>query len=391
MKKTLKNIIICICIIYFILSLSSLVLEKGIISENWLRLCDFQSEQETTELKYYYNALQELIETNLIIAGISVLIGAMLGSIISVKESSITKYAVYFVVGFFVYTLLWTGLNYLVNSSYGNIEYMNFIEIYKGILKTPVIISYIILYSTILSGIIIYNKNKVKELNETLKNKENNTKSSKIKIDRKTIKYSIIGIVVLVTVIFVIIIARRTIILIKYSEKISEINNSNNYYIKEEWKNLSTNEKFYKDGIYADKRGDSMAYINLNTKEWLSFDLKDKTMNDQSFNLNDEVNIVNYIIPVINPITYSTKSVLRWHCLLEAFKVNIDTEEIDGRKCYVIQQNKQVNIKSYIDKETFYKVRQVQYDSNGMEQNVVYYTYEIGTVTDEDVAKPVFE
>ena len=71
--------------------------------------------------------------------------------------------------------------------------------------------------------------------------------------------------------------------------------------------------------------------------------------------------------------------------------MNIDTEEIDGRKCYIIQQDKQVNIKSYIDKETFYKVRQVQYDSNGMEQNVVDYTYEIGTVTDEDVAKPVFD
>lgn len=391
MKKTLKNIIICICIIYFILSLSSLFLEKGIISENWLSLCDFQNEQETTELKYYYNALQELIDINLIMAGISILIGAMLGSIISVKESSITKYAVYFIVGFFVYSILWTGINYLVNSSYGNIEYMNFIEIYKGILKIPVIISYIILYSTILSGIIIYNKNKVKELNETLKNKENNTKSSKIKIDRKTIKYSIIGIVVLVTVIFVIIIARRTIILIKYSEKISEINNSNNYYIKEEWKNLSTNEKFYKDGIYVNKRAYSMSYINLKTKEWLSFDLNNKTMNDQSFNLNDEPNIVNYIIPVMNPITYSTKSVLRWHCLLEAFKVNIDTEEINGRKCYVIKKDEYDNYKLYVDKETFYEVRYVQYDSSGMEQSVIDYTYEIGTVTDEDVAKPVFE
>ena len=153
MKKTLKNIIICICIIYFILSLSSLLITKELIHEAWLSIMDLQNEDEVTTIKEGYDKMESLININLTILGTSTLIGTMLGLLISIKESSIKRYIVYFIVGFVVYSLIWTGVNYLVNLGAENGKYVKFIGLYQEILK-PVIISYIMLYVAVVSGII---------------------------------------------------------------------------------------------------------------------------------------------------------------------------------------------------------------------------------------------
>ena len=74
MKKTLKNIIICICIIYFILSLSSLLITKELIHEAWLSIMDLQNEDEVTTIKEGYDKMESLININLTILGTSTLI-----------------------------------------------------------------------------------------------------------------------------------------------------------------------------------------------------------------------------------------------------------------------------------------------------------------------------
>ena len=76
--------------------------------------------------------------------------------------------------------------------------------------------------------------------------------------------------------------------------------------------------------------------------------------------------------------------------LLRSFEMKIYTEEVDGRECYVFDY-KRSDRKLYIDKETFLEVKSVSYDSLRKEESALNYTYEIGTVTDEDVEKPVFE
>ena len=154
MKKTLKNIIICICIIYFILSLSSLLITKELIHEQWMTIVDVLKDNETEPVKSLYIELNKIIDTNLIIVGISALIGTIIGLVISKRESSVTRYIVYFIVGFVLYSFLWIGINYLINLSVGNGKYVEFIELYKEVLK-PVIISYIMLY--IVSIVVIIN------------------------------------------------------------------------------------------------------------------------------------------------------------------------------------------------------------------------------------------
>ena len=157
MKKTLKNIIICICIIYFILSLSSLLITKELIHEQWMTIVDVLKDNETEPVKSLYIELNKIIDTNLIIVGISALIGTIIGLVISKRESSVTRYIVYFIVGFVLYSFLWIGINYLINLSVGNGKYVEFIELYKEVLK-PVIISYIMLYIVSIVVIIKYNK-----------------------------------------------------------------------------------------------------------------------------------------------------------------------------------------------------------------------------------------
>ena len=390
MKKTLKNIIICICIIYFILSLSSLLITKELIHEAWLSIMDLQNEDEVTTIREGYDKMESLININLTILGTSTLIGTMLGLLISIKESSIKRYIVYFIVGFVVYSLIWTGVNYLVNLGAENGKYVKFIGLYQEILK-PVIISYIMLYVAVVSGIIIYNKNKVKELNETLNNKDNKIeKEGKLqnRIKLKTVIKIVIVMVVLGICIFVAIITRKTTILIKYCEKIAEINNSNNYYMKDEWGTGGATERYYKDGIIVIKEENEIKYGNGKTKEWLTYNLADKTVTDGSEYLTDEV--WNSIITIRNDITGNNRYVGKLMILLRSFEMKIYTEEVDGRECYVFDY-KRSNRKLYIDKETFLELKSVSYDSLRKEESVLNYTYEIGTVTDEDVAKPVFD
>ena len=387
MKKTLKNIIICICIIYFILSLSSLLITKELIHEQWMTIVDVLKDNETEPVKSLYIELNKIIDTNLIIVGISALIGTIIGLVISKRESSVTRYIVYFIVGFVLYSFLWIGINYLINLSVGNGKYVEFIELYKEVLK-PVIISYIMLYIVSIVVIIKYNKNRVKELNETLNNKIEKDEKAKRKINIKIIIKIVVGIIVLSICIFVAIVTRKMVILTKYNEKMSEINNSNNCYIKEEWGSGDSSETYYKDGITVYKTEDDISYRNINTKEWIQYDLINKTVLDTSKYATEEVwKSVEFQDKFI---TGNINYVGKLNLLISSFKVKIYTEELDGRECYVFETKDGYN-KKYIDKETFLKEKNITYNSAHKENTVQYLTYEIGTVTDEDVAKPVFE
>jgi len=394
MKKILKNIIICICIVYFILNVGYSIMFKGYYNEvmigyneNYVFANSNQEYKYMEFIKQYVGGQLNILNSNINIVIISIILGVMLGLLISQKENTIVKYLVYFILGYLLYCVLWTFMTILVNKSVSDVISNNFIEIYYNTLP-KMLYSYIMFYAAGLIGVIFRNKINVKVLNETLKNPDNRENAEKV---LKIVKRTIIILIILIVIIFIGNTIRKTFILIEYSKKINEISNCNNYYVKEEsrynYMEGNIRENYYKDDIlvHKDKRNDNIFYSNENTKENLSYLLNMKKV----VKLDDDVYRNFY---KIRNNFFGETSVRKWGNLLLAFSVDIYSEECNGKDCYVIEQH---GDKLYLDKDTFLEVRKVEIsDEEALKrgedflESIYDYTYEFGNVIDEDVAKP---
>lgn len=393
MKKTLKNIIICICVLYFILSVGYVAVYKGFYSESIKGTNENSlysgSLQTFTAIEFYqgqYEGRLYILEDFSKIIIISIIIGTLVGLIISSKENSVVKYITTFIFGYLLYCVLWTIITILINKSVSDFISNNFMNIYRDIFPN-MLGSYIMFYTAIILGIILKNKIKVNSLNDTLKNPNKKDKSEKI---IKFIKRFIILLIILLVTVFIINTGRKTIILINYSKKVNEISKCNNYYMKEEIKDNymeDVSEIYHKDNVvvYKNKERNLMIYNNENTNEYLNYYLSENKI----ITLDSDINIKMYDI---RNHFFTDTSVRKWGNLIVSLYTNIKSEKYNGKDYYVIENN---NNKLYVNKETYLIDREVittktKTLEKGWETNEIInnYTYEFGNVTDEDVEKP---
>ena len=111
MKKIFKNVIICICIVYFILSLIYSIIYKGFYEES---VAGYESSTSILSGEEKNSTTAEILEAQSVgrlqildeiiaISVISIVIGIMIGLLKSIEENSVIKYIVIFVFGFLAY------------------------------------------------------------------------------------------------------------------------------------------------------------------------------------------------------------------------------------------------------------------------------------------------
>lgn len=187
MKNVLKNILICISIIYLLISLvyniffiqiaketlKTNINAQGLMLEGNVTTYEFEDIQK----EYTRGGLRQGYE-NLEILTISAVIGTILGLFISLKENSKVKYVLYFIFGNILYNSIWLVIitaitnNYLETTENGNwfyYLYKSYTSVFENNMFIKTFLSYILIYATILIGNIINNKKKVEELNRSLK------------------------------------------------------------------------------------------------------------------------------------------------------------------------------------------------------------------------------
>lgn len=397
MKETLKNIIICVCIVYFILSLGYTIISEGYNKEI---LSNYQNKSEDQFYQYdisvkshwesFYTSKISILDANVKVLIISICAGTMIGLIISTKENSIAKYIIFFIFGNIVYSLLWTCIALIINRHLGNYYqfYIEYVNLYKQTAQS-VFISYLMIYSVIVGGIIFYNKKQVKELNETLKGK-GKEKIIYSNIKKIPIIKIIVSMVILMIVIFIAVTIRKTLIILNYSKKVKELSEIENYYVREErnWRDGDTDiiEKYCKDEVLVRKENDYISYIDKKKKQIVGYNMQNSTKNIKEYNDNE----YEYIIES-NPnysfynYYFGDTDVGIWMSLIKSFEIKVNTKKVDGKKCYAIEYYGNID---YIDVDTYLLMRRIQSGNMQNEgEDIFNYTYEFGNVTDEDIAE----
>lgn len=391
MKNTLKNIVVSISIIFLVLTLSYTLMYKSyrielikIFEEN----SDLYISNDTISSEEYHTTLNNnifyILNTYINLFIISTCIGTLIGLFRSVKELSIVKYILFFIFGYLLYSTIWTEFVVIVNKCVGN-TYFNRFDLFMSI-SIIISISFILIYSTIVAGIIFHNKHQVKELNENLKQPK---PVKDVFLKKFHLKKILIFTLIIAVLVFVFVIARRTIILINYSKKMNELYNCENYYYKETRTSsnyTSCSERWRKDGIILYKTDNLIDYFDLNNKEGFAYYLKDNTVSkfsgeDFKFSISH-----NPFINFTNQFFYDT-TVTFWRTFFLSFDVSIDEDIYSGTKCYVIKRD---FTQLYLDKNTYLPLQKVYQDNFG-NKDIENYYYEFGNVTDSDVSKPIFD
>lgn len=335
-------------------------------------------------------ALIEILEDNIKISVISIGIGILIGLGLSIKENTIARYILLFVFGEGAYCSIWTLITLMIYKTNGD-TFETFLSLFMPTVKSAWT-SFVLIYGVIICGIVLSNRQKVKELNETLKGKKE-VQTNKKKLPIVKILIAIISMTILM---FTLVIARRSIILIKFNQKIKELNECNNYYVKGETIKVGettpyfTQERYYKDGImiYKSDNGNYITYINKNTKELFSYSVKENKIykNEVDFDFLIEGN------PFYNFTSgyfVYEKDVKIWSNIVLAFNVTIKKDSYNGKKCYVIDYN---GSKKYVEEKTFLLISEGDVTTTTQIHNEIdqmtNYIYEFGTTTDEDVVRP---
>ena len=391
MKNTLKNIFVSISIIFLVLTLSYTLIYKSyrielikIFQEN----SDLYISENTISPKENHinlnNSIIYMLNTYINLFIISACIGTLIGLFRSVKELSIVKYILFFIFGYLLYSIIWTEFVVIITKFVGNTHFDRF-DLFMSV-ALIISVSFILIYITIVAGIIFHNKHQVKELNENLKQPKPIKDSFWKKFHLKKI---LIFILIIVVFVFIFVIARKTIILINYSKKMNELYNCENYYYKETRTSSnysSSSERWRKDGIILYKTDKLINYFDLNNKEGFAYYLKDNTVSkfsgeDFNSSISHNSNIV-----FTNQFFYDT-TVTFWRTFFLSFNVSIDEDIYNGTKCYVIRYGLS---QLYLDKNTYLPLQKVYQDNLG-NKDIENYYYEFGNVTDSDVSKPISE
>lgn len=393
MKKILKNIIVCICVIYFVLSLTYSIIYKGFYQEaidgygSSTSILSNSKENNTTAdvLKAQSIGSLEVLDEFIAISVISIVLGVMMGLLKSIEENSVIKYIVVFIFGFSIYYMICKTILMLTSKTAYGIGFWDYLNV-DSMTLIWISISYVIFYFTGVLCTFAINKIRVNTLNKTLVNFE---KKDSVDI-YKIIKILIVGILLILIVGFIGNNTRKSIILINYSKKINELSNCNNYYERKIIKtknqydsyDITTQELYCKDGVNVYKMDNSKMdfYYNGNTKEYFLYNLENK----QFMKLEDGNVIKGFYL---NDSYFTDSNVKIWGNIVLAFNVKIYSEKINNKDYFIIQNG---NIKNYINKETYLIDKSVVLDVENKDNEVVEsnYNFEFGSVTDDDVKRP---
>lgn len=179
MKKILKNIILSIFIIFTIISSISAIYNYIVCQDIVSNLVVDKGEEmhtETTSLpngmtihklikKSYYNGMLNVLNQMYDIFIISIILGTIVGLIISVKENSKIKYILYFIFGNIVCNIIGGIIVQGIYMKYG--VRLTFFVAYGESFRGTILI-YIILYIFVILIGRLDNKMKVNKLNKEL-------------------------------------------------------------------------------------------------------------------------------------------------------------------------------------------------------------------------------
>lgn len=186
------------------------------------------------------------------------------------------------------------------------------------------------------------------------------------------------NILILIILIIGIIVGRKTIILTNISNKVKEVEDINNYYIKTESYldgEMIIAETKHKDNkilitrtIYS--KDDKIIKNIIYTDEEEKFILTDDGINKTLINLSEVL---------IDTPSYHSKN------FLENMRIAITTSigkiNIKGKECYILKEG---DTEKFIDSQSGLTVKMIHNDAN----STINYQYEYGIVTDSDVIRP---
>lgn len=193
--------------------------------------------------------------------------------------------------------------------------------------------------------------------------------SSKLKILRNAL--------IIIIILFVIIVGRKTIILTDLQNKAEKMKNTNNYYAKvETYQNGNVNiiESYYKDGKTLMK---IEKYPEEYGVKWQMY-----TSGEETFSLYDNgtTKICRKGGEIsINPVSFTSNFFLV--NVYNAIFSNINKVNLNGKECYIVRDK---DTEKFIDKDTGIAIKMIDNTNN----RTTDYYYEYGNVKDEDVERP---
>ncbi|MGN1298681.1 MAG: zf-HC2 domain-containing protein [Candidatus Scatovivens sp.] len=229
--------------------------------------------------------------------------------------------------------------------------------------------------------------NECEECKKIYENMQKDLKLNFSKRDSREVKYIkkfnkkfklLRNVLIIIMVLFVIIVGRKTFILMKLSNKANNMINQTNYYTKTEtYSNGQMNilESYNKDGItygtmnlYSEGNDNRSIILYKSEKERIILidDGTTKTLNNKG-----DV--------TINPVYFTGENILE--NLFIAITTSIDKIELNGKKCYLIRDG---NTEKFIDVNTGLAIKMIDNQNN----RTTDYKYEFDVVKDTDIIKP---
>ena len=399
MKKVAKNIFFSVASIFLVCSMVFTLFQMGITNENLKAMEQIDTQPVMTitnnshiHIQNYHYGASSILSEYLFLFVISLILGGLIGLILSLKENSKVKYVLFFIIGDMIYTGIWMGIQQIAYKAY-NVKEIYTLSSYAEAFQRY-FLSYVFIFAIMVVAVILYNKYKVKQLNETLmQNREANLKEKKpiFTPKRKTIMLRTgIFVLLIAMIIGVSIIGKRAIVLIEYDKVANQ--QYDNYHVIVDFKferdngeiQINRQDIYYKDGILKQVGDDgNIYYVDFEANEYIAIQTETKLASIQE--------IGDYFSEqMIDNFFYSTNAVRIWSNIELAFQVSVSTETVNGIECDVIQRD---NVKIYLNKENHIPIQQVVYSKfiiDGEERVSIStdsYQYEIETVTDEEVKK----
>lgn len=225
------------------------------------------------------------------------------------------------------------------------------------------------------------------ECRKVFENMKKDLKINNPKRDEREVKYIkkfnkkfklLKNVLLLLILLFVIVIGRKTLILTNISNKVNKIKDTNNYYIK--------SESFF-DGemtiAETYKKDDKVLIIKnkYSKNNQITSNTIYKSENEK-FMLNDngkEKTLIKLSDVLIDTPSFNSKNF--FENIKIALTTNIRKETIKGIECYVIREE---NIEKFIDTNTGLTVKMISNDAD----STINYEYEYGIVQDKDIVRP---
>lgn len=235
------------------------------------------------------------------------------------------------------------------------------------------------------------------ECQNVFENMRNDLNIKSEKIDRREVNYikkfsnkmkTLKFILLILIIIYIVVVGRRTFIMFSLSEKAKENQIYNNYYAElysYQGESLTITKSYNKGEDYLTTITRS---VNGNQVQKITYykqgieQLVFTEIDGKKYIQNAE----NMVGEKILPVTYVSDGLFA--NLQFAFITGIDSTYCDGKDCYVIKGK---SYERYIDKETGFAVRSIDKSNkefSGQTDTVVDYKYEFNVVKDSDIVKP---